>query len=246
MTTLTFKNFISESINDKGILKAVFIIGLPGAGKSYTVTQIRGSISPKVVNTDKAAEFLSTKWNKSINAETWHAFKDTSHKITELMLTNYIDSMLPLFVDGTSNDVSNILHRMGILESMGYDIGMVFVDTPLEVAIKRAEARALKIGRHVDADFIKHVHEQNAENAAFLKAKVKFFRKVDNNSDSGLDNSEMDNAFKAVQSFFTEPLENPVGTRLIEEMKEKKLKYMCPEIIPKEMLAKKVQGWYKS
>ena len=56
----TFKQFISESINDKGIFKAVFVIGLPGAGKSYTVSQLRGSVSPKVVNTDIAAEFWAS------------------------------------------------------------------------------------------------------------------------------------------------------------------------------------------
>jgi predicted ABC-type ATPase len=241
---ITFKNFISESINDKGILKAVFVVGLPGAGKSYTVKQISGAVSPKVVNTDKAAEFLSTKWKKQINSDSWSDFKDTAHRITETLLTNYLDGILPLFVDGTSNDVSNILHRMGILESLGYDIGVVFVDAPLDVAIKRAKDRAEKTGRHVDEDFIKQVHEQNLENATFLKGKVNFFRQVDN---SGiLDDKSMNNAFKAVQSFFSEPLENPVGKRMIEEMKNKKQKYISPEIIPREVLAKKISGWYKS
>ena len=35
---MSFEQFLlNESINDKGILKAIFIVGLPGAGKSYTV-----------------------------------------------------------------------------------------------------------------------------------------------------------------------------------------------------------------
>jgi hypothetical protein len=162
------------------------------------------------------------------------------------MLTNYLDGLLPLFVDGTSNDVSNILHRMGILESLGYDVGVVFVDAPLDVSIKRAKDRASKIGRHVDEDFIKDVHEQNLENANFLKGKVNFFKRIDNNGDGILDDKEMNNAFKAVQSFFLEPLDNPVGKRTLEEMKAKKQKYISPEIIPREVLTKKIAGWYKS
>lgn len=244
--TLTFKNFIAESINDKGILKAIFIIGLPGAGKSYTASKIKGSVSPRIVNTDKAAEFLSTKWGKEIRAANWHEFSDTAHRITETSLTNYINGLLPLFVDGTSNDVSNILHRMGILESLGYDIGVVFVDTPLDIAIKRAQDRSKQIGRYVDEDFIKKVHNQNLENANFLKSKVNFFKRVDNNGDGVLSDVELNIAFKAVQSFFLSPINNPVGKRIIEEMKNKKQKYISPEIISKEVLAKKISGWYKS
>ena len=60
----SFKQFIiNESINDKGILKAIFVVGLPGSGKSYTVQRLRGTVSPVVVNTDKVAEFLSKKCN---------------------------------------------------------------------------------------------------------------------------------------------------------------------------------------
>ena len=46
---------ISEGINDKGIFKACFMCGHPGAGKSYTLTKIKsGIIEPRIVNIDKA------------------------------------------------------------------------------------------------------------------------------------------------------------------------------------------------
>jgi hypothetical protein len=243
---ITFKQFVAESINDRGIFKAIFIIGLPGSGKSYTASKIKGTVSPRIVNTDKAAEFLGTKWGKEIKSSNWHEFKDTSHRITSNMLLNYIDGMLPLFVDGTSNDVSNILHRMGILESLGYDVGVVFVDTGLDKAIERANSRATEIGRHVDQDFIESVHRINRENANFLKGKVSFYREVDNNSDGHLGDDELDIAFKKVQSFFNAPVINPIGKRYLEEMKAKKLQYLSPELLPRAVLAKKIEGWYKS
>lgn len=242
---VTFKQFISESINDKGILKAIFVIGLPGAGKSYTVGQLKGSISPKVVNTDKSSEFLSTKWGKKISSANWLDYKDTAQRMSKNMLQNYINSMLPLFIDGTSNDVSNILHRIGILESLGYDVGIVFVHANLETAKRRAKERAAKIGREVDEEFIEAVDKQNKENAGYLKSKVSFFKDVENDSD-GLNDKEMVEAFRRVQEFFNQPVDNPVGKRYVEELKEKKLKYLSPELLQQEVLEKKVDGWYKS
>lgn len=242
---ITFKDFISESVNDKGIFKAIFVIGLPGAGKSYTISKINGLVSPKIVNTDKAGEFLSRKWNKQINSDTWADFKDTAHRITEASLTNYIDGMLPLFVDGTSNDVSNILHRIGILESLGYDVGVAFVQADVKTSIARAKARAEKTGRHVDEDFIMHVHQQNQDNANYLKSKVSFFVTVDNNDDV-LDNNDMLEAYKKTQKFFDMPVDNPIGKRFIETLKQTKDKYLTPNLLNKEVLSKKIAGWYKS
>ena len=69
---MNFEEFLlNESINDKGILKAIFVVGLPGAGKSYTISNLKGQISPKIVNTDATLEFLSKKTNIPANSETW-------------------------------------------------------------------------------------------------------------------------------------------------------------------------------
>ena len=242
---ISFKRYLNESINDKGIFKAIFVIGLPGAGKSYTIKQLKGSVSPKIVNTDIAAEFLASKWKKEIKPDTWHEFKDSAHRVTKNSLMQYLNGMLPLFIDGTSNDVSNILHRIGILESLGYDVGVVFVHTSLETAMKRAEERAKTTGRHVDAEFIRAVDSRNIENARYLKSKVNFFRQIENDSDS-LDDSQMVAAFKATQQFFDSDLHNPIGKRTLEQMKAKQQKYLVPDVVPLEVLAKKVEGWYKS
>lgn len=240
----SFKQFISESINDRGKLKAVFVIGLPGAGKSYTISKIRGPVSPVVVNTDKSIEFLSKKLGKEVTKDTWHHFSDKSALMTKQQLVHYVNGMLPLFVDGTSNDVSNILNRIGILESLGYDVGVVFVSASLETAMQRAEARAKATGRHVDTDFIKRVHEQNEENKTYLAGKVGFFKEVKNDTDE-LTDEVLLHAYKSVQSFFDSPVDNPVGKRTLDKMQEIKAKYLAPEIFTLETLAKKVDSWYR-
>ena len=58
---MKFENYlITEGINDKGIFKAVFMVGFPGAGKSFVITKIKsGEVEPRIVNTDKTIEFMS-------------------------------------------------------------------------------------------------------------------------------------------------------------------------------------------
>jgi len=242
----TFKQFLVDSIQDKGIFKAIFIIGIPGAGKSYTAEKIKGGVEPRIVNTDKASEFLAAKKEMPLTSETWKLFfSDDARRITKGALQNYLNGMLPLFIDGTSNDASNILHRAGILESLGYDVGMVFIDTPLETAMKRAELRAQKIGRSVDPEFIEHVHQSAEENRKYFQSKFGFFITV-KNDDNELTDEALNNAFKKTMSFFSSKVENPVGQRYIKSLKDNNQSYLVPTVISKEELAKKIEGWYKS
>lgn len=242
---MNFKDFLNESINDKGILKAIFIVGIPGAGKSYTTERLSGSISPKIVNTDKATEYISKKLKVESTIDNWKAlFSDKSKKITKAMLGSYLDSMLPLFIDGTSSDASNIMSRVGILESLGYDVGMVFINTDLDTAQKRAKERAEKIGRHVPEDFIKRVYETSEENKNYFKNKFSYFREI-NNSDGELSEEVLLEAFKSVQKFYEAPVANPVGKRHIEKLKLESEKYLSPLIFSKEAISNKIEAWYR-
>ena len=244
---MKFEEFLlQESINDKGILKAVFIVGLPGAGKSYTVSNLKGQVSPKIVNTDVALEFLSKKTKIPANSETWKTvFRDSTKKMTATMLYNYINGMLPLFIDGTSNDASNVLSRAGILESLGYDVGMIFIDTDIEVAKQRAIERAETIGRTVDPTFIDKVYKESEANKKYFQSKFSFFKVYENNG-QGLDNDLMQKLFKQVQGFYTEDVQNPVGTRNLEKISEEKEKYLVPTLFQDETLKNKLSTWYKT
>ena len=244
---MNFEQFLlNESINDKGILKAIFVVGMPGAGKSYTVSNLKGQVSPKVVNTDIALEFLSKKTNIPANSETWKTvFRDSTKKMTSTMLYNYINGMLPLFIDGTSNDASNVLSRAGILESLGYDVGMIFIDTDIEVAKQRAIERAEKIGRTVDPTFIAKVYKESEANKKYFKSKFEFFKIYENNGQP-LDNQMMNDLFKQVQSFYNEDVQNPVGSRNLEKIREEKEKYLVPTLFQDETLKNKLSTWYKT
>jgi Zeta toxin len=245
---MRFKQYlqhIDEGINDKGIFKAIFVVGVPGAGKSYTISKIKGVVSPQVINTDRASEYLAKKLGVTSGEDNWSLFKDSAHRITVGHLAQCLNGMLPLFVDGTSSDVSNILARVGILESMGYDVGCVFVDTDLQVAIDRAERRAAAINRTVPQEFIKKVHSLSQENKQYLKSKFSFFKEARNNPGE-LDDEALQQLFTQVQGFFTAPLKNPVGIRALETLKGAKEKYLAPSVFSDEEIKNRASGWYRS
>lgn len=243
--TLSFKQYLLESSNDKGILKAVFVVGIPGAGKSYTVSKLKGSVSPVVVNTDRSTEFLSKKLKMPSNDETWKIFRDDSRRMTINMLYNYLNSLLPLFVDGTSNDLSNILSRAGILESIGYDVGMVFINTSLATAQARAKKRGEEIGREVNPEFIEKVFNLSQDNKDYFKGKFEYFKEVSNDPGE-FDDATILKTFKSVASFYNEPLKNPVGKRTLEKLLKTKNQYLIPEIFEANELKKKCTSWYRS
>jgi hypothetical protein len=131
------------------------------------------------------------------------------------------------------------------LESLGYDVGMIFIDTPLEVAKERARERAKKIDRHVDEDFIERVHALSQQNRSYFKEKFKFFKEIKNGTDE-LTDEVLLQAFKKTAEFFDSPLENPVGQRTLKALTDAKGQYLIPDILSKEELEKKVNGWYRS
>jgi len=129
----SFKQFLQEGINDKGIFKAIFLGGTPGSGKSYVSTRISdGQIDARVVNTDKFLEFISSKRNIDIGPgfdkeakEFAKLFKDTKNS-TSAQLTGFINGMLPMVIDSTSANTNNGLMRKN--KNRGYQKLIVWND----------------------------------------------------------------------------------------------------------------------
>lgn len=257
MTTYSFKTFLEglkiqsydelilDSINDRGRLKAIFVVGLPGSGKSYTVKRLSGDISPVVINTDRAAEFISKKTGIKINKDTWEeVFSDKAMRVTSEILFQATNGLLPLFIDGTAGDTSAILRRAGILEGLGYDVGMVWIDTSLDTAKRRAEERAKINGREVDVSFIDKVHAETLKNKDFFSSRFQFFVEYRNNAD-GIDNTVISKLFSKTRAFYDAPLKNGLGRRHIEKLTAANEKYLTPTILTAEKLRAKMKGWYE-
>ena len=233
---------INESINDKGIFKAMFFAGLPGAGKSTVASRITdGAVSPRIVNTDRSYEFLLKKFGKEASPAAWALLGDAAKTVNADLLANYLNGMLPMFVDGTSANPNAALRRTGLADSLGYDTAMIWVDVTYETALARIQKRE----RKVDPKFVKHVYETIEGNRELYRGRFgKNFIEVDNNGENF---NEMEGkVFNATSKFFTEPVQNTIGQRLLDSMKESGDKYLVPNVYTMEYIEKVVSVWYMS
>ena len=231
---------ITESINDKGIFKAMFFAGLPGAGKSTVAQRVTdGAVSPRIVNTDRSYEFLLSKYGEEASPAAWDLLGPPSKAINQELLANYLNGMLPIFVDGTSANPSAAMRRAGIAESLGYDTAMIWVDVTYETALARIQKRE----RKVDPEFVKHVYESIEGNRELYRSRFgSNFIEVDNNSDN-FDQME-GKVFNNASRFFTEPVSNMIGQRLVTQMNDTGEKYLVPNVYSMEYIKKVVSVWY--
>lgn len=243
MTEYTLLQSLQESINDKGKFKAIFVTGVPGAGKSYTIANITdGQIPVRVVNSDKAYEFLGRKGATDItDASQWDKVSQQVKVTSTNMLVQYVNSMLPLFVDSTSSSPANLLRRKGILESMGYDCALVWIDTDVETAVKRAAGRE----REVPEDFIRKTHAEAERVGEYLMGQFDFRMKL-NNNDGELTEEVIKRAYNSARSFFLGELQNPIGQRNLQEVAEAGEKNLSPTVYAIEDIQHIMQGWYKN
>ena len=249
---MRLQQFLTEGIEDKGIFKAVFMAGHPGAGKTFVLNSIKsGQIEPRWVNTDKA--YIEKARLEKMDPDTlfkhfrenwdegWPLISDKVKRINKTQLELYINSMLPLAIDGTSNSISVLNTRRGLLEGFGYDTAMVFVNTDLETAIKRAAKRE----RPVTPDFIKDAYAEVTRNKSYYRSKFSDWIEVDN-GDGELTPGLIIKAFKHMSNFYNSPIVNPVGIKQVSQMRENGWKYLDPNVRTMAQIKKMVSVWYKA
>lgn len=232
------ENTITESINDKGILKACFFAGNPGAGKSYTLSKIgSGQVSPRVVNVDKWVEHLNTGYETPEHTR--------AQKLTENEVYLYVNSMLPLFVDSTSTSTQGVVRRRNVLEKVGYDTAIIFVKTSLETSIKRVQKRNEEGKRIVPIEKVKEYYKKAMQVNKFLKHAFKFYLEINNDDDEFTDEIVI-KAYNRVSAFFGSPVKNKIGSGIIEVMKKNGWKYLTDGVYTEQNLKQIVDNWYRS
>ena len=213
---MRLEKYITESVNDRGIFKAVFMAGTPGSGKTYVAKKLSKGVEPRFVNTD-----TWTEWFK----DDWKHYDERIKTLTQSQLTLYLNSMLPLWIDGTSSKPSSVLRRKGILEGLGYDTAMLWVDTDIQTAKDRAKAREAEIGRHVDESFIDKVYNDIQKMKPFYKSHFRTFQVVHNN-DGELTDDYLRKIYGVTTSFFDGNIINPIGESNVRVLKQVGDKYL--------------------
>ena len=146
---LTFQD-LQEGVYDPNILKAFFLAGGPGSGKSYVVKRTTGGLGMKIVNSDNAFEKLLKDAGLSLKMppeeeESREKVRVRAKEITAKRQANYIEGRLGLIIDGTGRDYDKISKQARELEGLGYDTHMIFLNTSLDVALERNAKRARSV-----------------------------------------------------------------------------------------------------
>ena len=232
---------IAEGIYDPGILKAVFMAGGPGSGKSYTAKVIFGGDPKSLINvsTDSGLKIVNSdpafeKFLKDIGIDPADLGKISKEKFAAL--TNPKDpesprskakavksfsqktwtgedSKLGVIIDGTGHDFSKIDKKKKILEELGYDTYMIFVNTSLEVAQERNSCPDR--GRELPTDLVEKMWSDVQQNlGAFMKLFGSSNIIIVDNTVYGPLEPEI---AQAVNKFVNFPVKNIIGRQWIED-----------------------------
>jgi len=208
--TESFKEFISEGVNDPGIFKAVFLAGGPGSGKSFMVGKTAlSTFGLRPINSDdvfeaalRKAEMAPTPEN--IYSEKGQSIRKQAKYLTQKKLSLSVIGRLGLVIDGTGKDVAKIQRQMTTLKNIGYDVAMIFVNTDIETALERNKARA----RTLPDNVVKKMWNDVQNN---IGAFQRMFRNemiiVDNSSDSNVESNTL-SAYRQIQQFVRAPVRN--------------------------------------
>ena len=179
---------LQEGLYDPNIFKAFFLAGGPGSGKSYVAGKATSGSGLKSVNSDDAFEHMLNKAGLSLKmppeeTEPRDVVRDKAKGITTRMEKNFIEGRLGLIIDGTGRDVDKILGQKAKLDELGYDTYMIFVNTSLDVALKRNAERPRSVAEPIVVKSWKDVQGNLGKFSNIFRAG---FIVVDNN-DAGED-----------------------------------------------------------
>ena len=217
----TFQD-LQEGVYDPNILKAFFLAGGPGSGKSYVVKRGTGGLGLKIVNSDDVFEKylkdagLSMKMPKS-EEEPRDKLRDRAKAVTKAKMGNYVEGRLGLIIDGTGKDYDKIAKQATQLKQLGYDVHMIFVNTSLETALKRNAERERTVPRSVATKSWKTVQNNMGKFSQYFRQN---FVVVDNNDS---EEDVMGPVFKQVRALAKKKVQNKTGQQwMAMELQKKK------------------------
>ena len=212
MRVNSFIQHLSEGLYDPGIFKAFFLAGGPGSGKTFVTSSAFAGSGLKVVNSDVAFERGLKKANLSLSMpdeETYfrNIIRSRAKALTISQLDKYVEGRLGLVIDSTGRDYDMIARHHNMLQQMGYDCYMVFVNTSLEVALARNARRERSIPEYITTNSWNGV-QSNMGKFQRLFGMSNFIVVDNNKSDLELTTLTMNRVSKIVRKFIKSPVAN--------------------------------------
>jgi len=215
---------LQAGINDPGIFKAVFLAGGPGSGKSFIVGKTAlTTFGLKLINSDDAFETQLKKIGldttpEDIFSPAGQAVRGKAKALTKLKQKLALNGRLGIIVDGTGKDFDKIKKQSDELKRIGYETGMIFVNTDLETALQRNRDRKRTLP---DADvekMWKAVQNNIGKFQAYYKEK---FIVVDNSTGADY-NANVMNAYRKMGAWIKTPAKTPQSKKWIAQQKKQR------------------------
>ena len=222
---ITYEHFLKEGVYDPNIFKAVFMAGGPGSGKSFIAGKTAGGLGLKTINSDDAFERILKKEGLSLKMpgpETvekhWNVPRAKAKRVTAKKKGHAIEGRLGLLIDGTGHEYDKVAKQSALLNQIGYETSMVFVNTSLEVALTRNEKRARSVQPSIAKKSWQDVQNNMGKFQNFF-GPANFFI-VDNN---GVEQDLLHISAKHIRRAIVKPVKNTIAQAWIEnEMKKKR------------------------
>ena len=208
---------LQEGLYDPNIFKAFFLAGGPGSGKTFVTRNAFGGTGLKSINSDSAFERALKKNGLSLKmpedeAEARDILRARAKGMTDTQLDMSLKGRLGLVIDGTGRDYDKIKNQKAILDQLGYDCYMIFVNTSLDVALERNKKRERSVPEYI-----------TRKSHAVVQANIGKFQNtfgmgnmiiIDNSKDEKeLTNQIMDRCSKAVRRLLSNKIKSYTAKR---------------------------------
>ena len=219
---ITYEQFIKEGVYDPNIFKAVFMAGGPGSGKSHIAGKATGGLGLKIINSDDAFERFLDKEGLSLKMPDSETIprdieRDRAKKVTASKKFHAIQGRLGIIIDGTGHIYDKIAKQATMLQQLGYETSMVFVNTSLEVALTRNANRPRSVKPTLVKKSWKDVQNNMGKFQNFFGPSR--FYIVDNN---GVEEDMLEISTKHIRRAIAKPVNNEKAKAWIaNELKKK-------------------------
>ena len=219
---INFKQLV-EGVYDPNIFKAFFLAGGPGSGKSFVVRKTTGGLGMKIVNSDTAFEkllkdadfdldFRDMSPEKTLERD---KIRKRAKEVTSKMQKNFVAGRLGLIIDGTGAEYGKIEIQKKMLQQLGYDTYMIFVNTSLDTAIERNNKRDRKLPLDIVKTYWNNVQSNIGKFQRLFG--MKNFIVVDNNNPK-------ENVFRRVYKTITKLANKKVSNYIAKQWIENQLR----------------------
>ena len=217
---------LNEGLYDPNIFKAFFLAGGPGSGKTFVTRSAFGGTGLRMINSDNAFEVALKKNNLSLKmpedeSEARDIVRARAKATTGNIMDLSIKGRLGMVVDGTGRDYDKIKTQKAMLDQLGYDCYMIFVNTSLDVALERNRRRERTVPEYITT---KSWNETQGNMGKYqrLFGMDKFIVVDNNKSDFELTTLTMTRVSKIVNKYLKAGITNHIAKQWVKKELEAK------------------------